>query len=150
MITRCNVGLDVMMNTFFYWKDAWFLDTSASCHMSFLWEFFEELSKEIDGEVYFVYRSMIKPSGIGTIQLKLLGFVDFIIWDILYLPKLKRHLLSLVLVCQPSHSIHIFYGKVEIHRLVDNQIVMIGVEDKKLLKLKWNYTRSNNFIFLTH
>lgn len=43
-----------------------------------------------------------------------------------------------------------FNGKVEIRRSSDNQIVMLGLEDEKLLKLKGTSIRSKNFAFLAH
>ena len=44
-------------------------------------------------------------------------------------------MLSLIQRRQQGHSIHIFDGKVEIRRAADNQTVMTGVEEDKLLKL---------------
>ena len=59
-------------------------------------DFFEDFTDNVDGVVYFVYYSKIKPSGLGTIRLKLPGLLDFLLHHVLYLPQLKRTLLSLV------------------------------------------------------
>jgi hypothetical protein len=64
--------------------------------------------------VHFADKSSLKPSGIGTIRLKLLGLLDFLLHNVLYLPELKRSLLSLVLIRQQGHSVHMISGKVEV------------------------------------
>jgi hypothetical protein len=64
--------------------------------MTFQRDFFEDLNDNVDGIVYFADKSSLKPSGIDTIRLKLLGLLDFLLHDVLYLPELQRNLLSLV------------------------------------------------------
>jgi len=78
------------------WKNHWFLDLGATCHMTHRKDFFEDFTNNVDGVVYFVDQSKIKPSGLGTIRLKQLGLLDFLLNNVLYLPQLKRNLLSLV------------------------------------------------------
>lgn len=73
-----------------------------------------------------------------------------ILRDVLYLPELRRNLLSLVLILQQGHSIHRFDGVVEIRRSFDNKVVMTGEEDEKLLKLHGGAAKSRNFAYLTH
>jgi hypothetical protein len=46
--------------------------------------------------------------------------------------------------------IHIFDGKVEIRKDFDNMVVMIGVEDEKLLKLKGTSIYAQNFAYHSH
>ena len=52
--------------------------------------------------------------------------------------------MSLVHIRQQGHSIHVFAGIIEIRRVVDNVIVVTGVEDGKLLKLKGTSSNSPN------
>ena len=82
--------------------------------MTFRRDCFETFSDHIDGIVYFANKSQLKPSGIGSIRLKLPGFADYILHDVLYIPQLKRNLMSLIQVRQQGHSIHVFDGIVEI------------------------------------
>lgn len=131
-------------------EDAWLLDTEATCHMSFKRDFFEDLNENIDGAACFADKSNIKPFGIKSFRLKLIGCPNFLLNDVLYLPELQQNLLSLVLVRQQGHSIHMFNGKVEIKRSYGNQIVMFGLEDEKLLKLKSTSIRSKFFAFLAY
>jgi hypothetical protein len=78
-----------LFNTSFAsWRDAWLLDIGATCHMTFQRDFFEYFNDNVDGIVYFVDKSSLKPSGIGTIRLKLPGLLDFLLHDVLYLPEL--------------------------------------------------------------
>jgi hypothetical protein len=91
--------------------DAWLLDASATFHMNFWRDSFEEFNDNVEGAVYFAYRSSQKPIGIGTIRLKFSIFLDFLLHDVLYIPKLWRNLKSLVHIQQQAHYIHMFYGK---------------------------------------
>ena len=91
--------------------------------------------------MYFADKSSLKPKGMGTIQLKMPRFPDFLLKDVLYLPELQRSLLSLVEIQQRGHSIHMFDGIVEIRKSSDNQVIMTGYEDGKLLKLKGSSAR---------
>lgn len=104
--------------------------------MTFRKYFFEIFNDQVDGVVYFVDKSQLKPSGIGSVRLKLPGLSYYILSNVLYLPQLKRNLTSLVNIRQHGHSIHMFDGIIEIRRASDHVIVMTGVEDDKLLKLK--------------
>jgi hypothetical protein len=79
VIAHCNIGIneDLFKTSFSSWRDAWLLDTGATCHMNFWRDFFEELNDNVEGAVNFVDGSSLKPMGIGTIRLKLLGFPRF-------------------------------------------------------------------------
>jgi hypothetical protein len=87
---------------------------------------------------------------IGTIGLKLLGFPNFILHDVLYVPKLRWDLLSLVQIQQQCHTIHMFDGQAEIRRSFDNKVSMTGWEDEKLLKSKGTYAGEQFFAHLSH
>jgi hypothetical protein len=104
--------------------------------MTFKRVFFETFSNHIDGIVYFADKSQLKASGIGSIRLHLPRFVDYILHDVLYIPQLKRNMMSLIHIRQQGHSIHMFDGIIELRKAYDQVIVMTGVEEDKLLKLK--------------
>jgi hypothetical protein len=131
------------------YKDCWLLDIGATSHMTFRKDCFEELNETIDGIVYFADKSSLKPKGMGTIRLKMPGFPDFLLKNVLYLPELQRSLLSLVEIRQQGHSIHMFDGIVEIRKSSDNQVIMTGYEDGKLLKLKGSSARVQNYAYLS-
>ena len=109
--------------------------------MTFRKYFFEEINETIDGIVYFADKSSLKLKGMGTIRLKMPRFPDFLLKNVLYLPKLQRILLSLLEIQQQGHSIHMFDGIVEIRKSSDNQVIMTGYGDGKLLKLKGSSAR---------
>jgi len=67
------------------WEDVRLLDMGGTCHINFKRDFFEELNEDVDGAVYFTDRSKIKSSRIDSIKLKILGFLDFMLQNVLYL-----------------------------------------------------------------
>eukprot|EP00253_Pinus_taeda_P028890 PITA_28890 len=96
------------------------------------------------------YQSKINPSGLGTIRLKLLGLPDFLLHHVLYLPQLKRNLLSLVHIHLQHHSIHIFHGKLEVRKASNHSLVMRGIEEERLLKLQATSARAQHFSYNSH
>ena len=97
VIAHCNVGIEEVFSTSnSCLNDTWLLDTGATCHMTFWRDFFDTFNDQVDGVVYFADKSQLKPSGIGPIRLKLPGLADYILSNVLYLPQLKRNLISLV------------------------------------------------------
>jgi hypothetical protein len=97
IVAHCNLSINEVFSTSFAsWEDTWILDTGATCHMTFRRDFFETFSNHIDGIVYFADKSQLKPSGIGSIRLRLLGLADYILHDVLYIPQLNRNLMSLI------------------------------------------------------
>ena len=122
IVAHCNLGINEMTSLSSY-TDCWLLNET------------------INGIVYFADKSSLKPKGMGTIRLKMARFPDFLLKNVLYLPELQRILLSLVEIRQQGHSIHMFDGIVEIRKSSDNQVIMNGYEDGKLLKLKGSSAR---------
>jgi transposase InsO family protein/adenylate kinase family enzyme len=118
--------------------------------MTFRRDFFEDFDDNVDGVVYFADRSSLKPSGMGTIRLKLPGLPDFLLHNVLYLPELQRNLLSLVHIRQQGHFVHMFGGKVEIRKDSDNMVVMTGIEDGRLLKLNGTSSHTHTVAYLSH
>ncbi len=57
-------------------------------------DLFEQLSDNIDGVVYFADKFQIKPSGIGSIQLKIPGLSDYTLNDVFYIPQFQRNVFS--------------------------------------------------------
>jgi hypothetical protein len=149
---HCNIGVteDLFNASLASWKNDWLLDSGETCHMTFRRDFFEEFTDNVDGAVYFADKSKLKPSGLGTIRLKLPGLPDFLLHDVLYLPELRRNLLSLVHIRQQGHSIHMFDGKVEVRKASDHSLVMTGIEEERLLKLQGTSARAQNFSYSSH
>ena len=118
--------------------------------MNFRKYFFEEFNDKVDGAVYFVGKCKLKPSGLGTIKIKFLGLPDHLLHEVLYLPELRRNLLSLVHIRQQGHSIHMFDGKSEVRKASDHSLVMEGIEEGRLLKLQGSSAHVQNFAFSSH
>ena len=64
--------------------------------MTFRKYYFEELNDIENDIVYFAYKSSLKPRGVGSIRLKLFGFLNFVLKNVLYLLEFERSLISLV------------------------------------------------------
>eukprot|EP00253_Pinus_taeda_P029725 PITA_29725 len=99
---QCKIGVneDLFNASLDSWKNDWLLDSGATYHMTHRKYFFEDFTDNVDGAVCFADQSKIKPSGLGTIRLKLPGLPDFLLHHVLYLPQLKRNSLSLVHIRQ--------------------------------------------------
>ena len=52
--------------------------------MTFRRDLFEEFTGNVDGAVYFAHKSKLKPSGLGTIRLKLPILPDHLLHEVLY------------------------------------------------------------------
>lgn len=149
VVAHCNLGIEEIFSTSFSsWNDIWLLDTGATCHTTFRKDFFETFNDKVDGVVYFANRSQLKPLGIGSVRLKLPRLEDYILSNVLYLPQFKRNLISLVHIRQQGHSIHMYDGIIEIKRASDRVIIMTGVEEDKLLKLKGTSSTSHHIAHL--
>ena len=86
--------MEDVFNTYFSsWYDSRVLDIGATCHMTFRSDLFDKFSDNIVEVVYFANKSQIKPSWIGSIQLKILGLPNYILNDVLYIPQFQRNLL---------------------------------------------------------
>eukprot|EP00253_Pinus_taeda_P034253 PITA_34253 len=131
-------------------KNDWLLDLGETCHVTHRKYFFEEFTDNVDGAVYFADQSKLKPSGLGTIRFKLPCLPDFLLHHVLYLPQLKRNLLSLVHIRQQGHSIHMFDGKLEVRKASDHSLVMRGIEEERLLKLQGTSARAQHFSYNSH
>jgi hypothetical protein len=118
--------------------------------VTFRRDFFEDFDDNVDDVVYFVDRSCLKPTEMGTIRLKLCGLLDFLLHNVLYLPELQRNLLSLVHIIQQGHYVHMFDGKVEIRKDSDNMVVMTRIEDGTLLKLNGTPAHTHIVAYLSH
>lgn len=151
IVFHCNIGVtkNLFHTSFASWKDAWLLDIGATYHMTFQKYIFEDLSDNVDEAVCFADKSNLKPSTLVTNRIKLYGLPDFPLHDVSYLPELQRNLMSLVHIRQEGHSIHMFDEKIEIRKALANMIVMIGIEEERLLKLQGTSVRAKNFSCLS-
>ena len=75
--------------------DLWYLDTGASSHTTGIKSFFHSINKDETGSVNFGDRSSIKYEGRGTVIVICKNGEEIELKGVLYLPKLKTHILSL-------------------------------------------------------
>ena len=58
--------------------------------------------------------------------------------------------MSLVHIRQQGHSIHMFDGMFEVKKASDCSLVVEGIEEGRLLKLKGSSAHAQNFAFSSH
>ena len=75
--------------------DLWYLDTGVSSHMTSIKSFFHSINKDEKGNVNFGDGSSIKYEGRGTIIVICKNGEEIELKGVLYLPKLKKNILSL-------------------------------------------------------
>jgi hypothetical protein len=80
-----KVTKDFFNTSFDSWRYTWLIDIGSTYHMAFQRYFFKYFNENVDGIVYFVDKSSLKPLGIGTIMLKMLGLLNFIMHDVLHI-----------------------------------------------------------------
>jgi hypothetical protein len=63
VVDYCNIGVtkDLFNTSLASWGDSWLLDIGATYHMTFRRDFFKKFDYNVDGVVYFVDRSSLKP-----------------------------------------------------------------------------------------
>jgi hypothetical protein len=100
VFSYCNIRVteDLFNTSFASLGDTWLLDTCATSHMTLRRYFFKYFDDNVDGIMYFSYRSSLKPSGMGTIRLKLPRLLNLLLHNVLCLFELQRILLSLVCI----------------------------------------------------
>jgi hypothetical protein len=92
--------------------------TRVQPQMTFRRELFEDFNENVYGIVYFADKSSLKPSGMGTIRLKLPVFPDFLLHNVLYLPEIKRIFLSLVHIRKQGLFVHMIDVKFKYERIM--------------------------------
>ena len=68
--------------------------------------------------------------------------------DVLFIPQLQCNLLSIILIRQQGNSILLKNGQVVVRKQYNNEVVLTGCEDGRLLKLNGTCALSNFFHIL--
>ena len=76
-------------------KNSWYLDTSASSHMTSKRSFFYSLDETLQGSIKFGDESSVRYEGKGSILLNYLDGEEITIEGVLYVPSLRVNILSL-------------------------------------------------------
>ena len=80
-------------------SNTWYIDSGASSHMTGACEMFSELSQtETDVEVVLGDDSAIRAVGRGTITFQRESMSPMVLRDVLYVPGLKKNLVSLSMI----------------------------------------------------
>jgi hypothetical protein len=116
-------------------EDLWYLDNGASNHMSGNRHKFRDLDTSIGGKVRFGDGSSVEIHGRGSMLFQGLSGEQWILYDVYFIPKLKRNLISL--------------GQLtEIGYRVEMDEYLIKVTDKKTWKIIMRVQRAANRLYM--
>jgi len=78
-VAHRNIGInqDLFNASLASCKNAWLLDLGENFHMSFRRDFFEQFTDNVDGAIYFVDKSKLKPSGPNFLVFQIFFYMMF-------------------------------------------------------------------------
>ena len=95
-------------------KNAWFIDSGASAHMSCRREWFEEYNENLnDTHIYLGDNRSLKVQGYGKVKVKLSNGELKQIHNVMYVPGIKKNLISVSTITE--HDLKVEFGKYQCH-----------------------------------
>ena len=91
---------------------AWVIDSGSSRHIMGYKETLDSLSKKVNGEVTISDNSAHSVEGIGNCTLKLKSGSSLLLKGVLYVPGIKRNLISITTLEDDGHNVAFVDGKV--------------------------------------
>lgn len=115
----------------------WYLNSSASFHMTGCKEFFSSL-KEKDLKMHTKLRDdgRYNTTGIGTITFEREKTSALFLKDVMFVPRLKKNLISVEIFEDHGYDIIFNKGKSFLRHIVTRQVNRIGVRVKNLYKIE--------------
>ena len=94
-------------------SSTWYIDSGASSHMTGAREMFSELSQaETDVEVVLGDDLVVSAVGRGTITFQRESMSPMVLWDVLYVPGLKKNLVSVSMIKDQGLGVSFLDGHV--------------------------------------
>jgi transposase InsO family protein len=91
-------------------KNAWFIDSGASAHMSCRREWFDDYNEKIDGtHIYLGDNRSLKVQGYGIVKVKLSNGELKQIYNVMYVPGIKKNLISVSTIT--DYDLKVEFGK---------------------------------------
>lgn len=127
-------------------SSGWYIDSGASFHMTGNKEYFSHLKeKDMQFHIELGDDGMYTTTAIGTISFEMNSGSSLHIRDVLYVPSLKKNLVSIATLEDKGYDVIFNKGKVYLKHLVSGCKKQIGVRMKKLylLQVETDATLSN-------
>jgi hypothetical protein len=91
-------------------KNAWFIDSGASAHMSCRREWFDDYNEKIDGtHIYLGDNRSLKVQGYGIVKVKLSNGELKQIYNVMYVPGIKKNLIYVSTIT--DYDLKVEFGK---------------------------------------
>jgi hypothetical protein len=91
-------------------KNAWFIDSGASAHMSCRREWFDDYNEKIDGtHIYLGDNRSLKVQGYGIVKVKLSNGELKQIYNVMYVPGIKKNLIFVSTIT--DYDLKVEFGK---------------------------------------
>ena len=96
-------------------SSTWYIDSGASSHMTSDRDMFAEMSEtDLELEVVLGDDTMVRAVGRGTVCFDRESMQPMILRDVLYVPGLKKNLVSVSMIKDRGFGVYVLNGKVHI------------------------------------
>jgi hypothetical protein len=122
----------------------WYIDSGASRHMTGVREYFTDLTEIGDLEVVLGDDSVVKVVGSGTISFQRESLPPMLLRDVLYVPGLKKNLVSVSTIEDRGYEVLFRDGHVLLYPKGSSitSTKVIGIRHEKLYKLMFHPARA--------
>jgi len=115
----------------------WYLDSGASFHMTGCKDFFSEMEeKDLQINIELGDDGRYSATGIGTVTFHRESESDFRLKDVMYVPGLKKNLISVAVLEDRGYDVVFSQGKAFLRHITTGQVKQIGVRVRNLYKLE--------------
>ena len=115
----------------------WYLDSGASFHMTGCKDFFSEMEeKDLQINIELGDDGRYSATGIGTVTFHRESGSDFRLKDVMYVPGLKKNLISVAVLEDRGYDVVFSQGKAFLRHITTGQVKQIGVRVRNLYKLE--------------
>ena len=114
----------------------WYLDTAATNHMTWRWDFFNKLDDSITGSMKFGDNSRIQIRGRGEIEVNQKDGSILCLSNVLFVPKLEANILSLGRLDEEGYRMTMGEGKLYIFNPNEDLFTEVYRSKERLYLLK--------------
>jgi hypothetical protein len=126
-------------------SSTWYIDSGASCHMTGNINYFSQLTeKDMQFNIEMGDDGKYQAKGVGVVKFERESGKLLYLRDVLYVPGLKKNLVSISVLEDLAYEVFFRKGKVLMKSLRSKIVVQIGVRVKTLYMLQFGATAALN------